>query len=181
MTLMPRSVCPRGVAFRLGIFLLVVLVFAGRVVAFTPNDPYFSPGTASGTAEGYYGQWHLVNRMPPSEVNAGLDVNVEGAWARGLTGNGVVISIVDDGVQGDHPDLAAGFLNQYSWDYSMTVAENEADPLRPLPVKVDDNHGTSVAGVAAARGGNGIGVTGAAPLAQIAAQRAIQLENRQGI
>ncbi|MEY4245675.1 MAG: hypothetical protein RLZZ245_3260, partial [Verrucomicrobiota bacterium] len=147
---------------------------------FTPNDPYFAPGTGNGTAAGYYGQWHLVNQMPISEVNAGLDVNVKGAWARGLTGNGVVISIVDGGVQGDHPDLVEGFLNEYSWDYSMTVAENEADPLRPLPKRVDDNHGTSVAGVAAARGGNGIGVTGAAPLAQIAGQRVIDLTNYAG-
>ncbi len=160
---------------------VILAVMAPNLVhaqGFFPNDPYFAPGTGNGTAAGYYGQWHLVNQMPISEVNAGLDVNVEGAWARGLTGNGVVISIVDDGVQGDHPDLVAGFLNEYSWDYSMTVAENEADPLRPFPEKVDDNHGTSVAGVAAARGGNGIGVTGAAPLAQIAGQRLVGIDEK---
>src|SRR5262249_48826382 len=39
------------------------------------------------------------------------------------------------------------------------------------PVNLDDMHGTSVAGVAAARGGNGIGVTGAAPLAGLAGLR----------
>ncbi|MDR2981397.1 MAG: autotransporter domain-containing protein [Puniceicoccales bacterium] len=39
------------------------------------------------------------------------------------------------------------------------------------PYASDDMHGTSVAGVAAAVGGNGIGVTGAAPSAQIAGMR----------
>ena len=148
--------------------------------SFYPSDPYFAPGSGNGTAEGYYGQWHLINQMPVNAVNAGLDANVAGAWARGLTGNGVVIGIVDDGLQGDHPDLAAGFLNQYSWDYSQTVEQNLAEPLRGLPSLTPDNHGTSVAGVAAARGGNGIGVTGAAPLASIAGQKLIQVPSYAG-
>ncbi len=165
---------------RLSALLFLFLTALCSAQSFYPSDPYFAPGSGNGTAEGYYGQWHLINQMPVNAVNAGLDANVAGAWARGLTGNGVVISIVDVGVQGDHPDLVAGFLNEYSWDYSMTVAENEADPLRPFPKKLDDNHGTSVAGVAAARGGNGIGVTGAAPLAQIAGQRVIRLQDLAG-
>jgi len=138
---------------------------------FYPNDPYFAPGTANGTSEGYYGQWHLINQMPLSAKNAGLDVNIQGAWARGLTGEGVIIGIIDDGVQGEHPDLKDAFLKQYSWDYSKSLEENLANPLRGAPDLPGQNHGTSVAGVAAARGGNGIGVTGAAPLAHVAAQK----------
>ncbi len=138
---------------------------------FYPNDPYFAPGTANGTSEGYYGQWHLINQMPLSAKNAGLDVNIQGAWARGLTGEGVIIGIIDEGVQGQHPDLKDAFVNQYSWDYSKSLEENLDNPWRSTPDLPGQNHGTSVAGVAAARGGNGVGVTGAAPLANIAGQK----------
>ena len=139
---------------------------------FVPNDPYFAPDVEGDvTEEGYYGQWHLRNQMPVSAGNAGLDANVWGAWQRGLTGSGVVISIVDDGTQGDHPDIQATFRNTYSWDYGMNVATNNAQSYRGMPQADDDSHGTAVAGVASAIGGNGLGVTGAAPGASIAAQR----------
>jgi subtilisin family serine protease len=121
--------------------------------AFVPNDPFFSSGN------GFPGQWHLVNPLRPD-----LDSNVRGAWNRDLTGAGVIIGIADDGVETAHPDLSPNYLAAESWNF---VEQNS----NPNPVGPDDNHGTSVAGVAAARGGNGIGVTGAAPLANIAGLR----------
>lgn len=145
--------------------------------AFIPNDPFFDPGTDSGAESGYYGQWHLKNQMPlVDDVNTGLDANLWGAWQRGLTGAGVIIGIVDDGVQGDHPDLSANFRNEYSWGFSYTIAENLAQTNRGAPVLASDNHGTAVAGVAAAVGGNAIGVTGAAPHAGFAALRLLKDE-----
>ena len=62
----------------------------------------------------------------------------------------VVIAIVDDGVAVDHPDLADVVLP--GWD----VANNDAD------VRNCTDHGTHVAGIAAAVRGNGIGVAGVA-------------------
>ncbi len=151
-------------------------------MAFVPNDPYFSPNLPGAvTRPGYYGQWHLLNQMPVTEVNAGLDANVWGAWQRGLTGQGVVISILDDGTQGNHPELLSKFRNEFSWDYAMSLGANNAQAFRGMPQIPEDNHGTSVAGVAAALGGNGIGVTGAAPYAQIAAQRLLIKEAAGGI
>jgi hypothetical protein len=72
---------------------------------------------------------------------------------------------VDDGVQGTHPDLRANYSAADSFDFP-------ADSATQFPRNTSDNHGTPVAGVAAARGGNGIGVTGAAPFARIAGLRA---------
>ncbi|KAL1117734.1 hypothetical protein AAG570_004049 [Ranatra chinensis] len=40
----------------------------------------------------------------------GYDMNVAPAWARGYTGKGVVVSILDDGIQTNHPDLAANYV-----------------------------------------------------------------------
>lgn len=161
--------------------IFVLLALAGAALAqtpFVPDDPYFSPygGPADPLkpAPGYYGQWHLVNQMPVTAVNVGLDINVAGAWARGLTGAGVIIATVDDGVEAGHPDLAAKFLNAYSYSFGLTVEENAApgfvrgQPVLPGLGSDVDNHGTAVAGLSSAIGGNGIGVTGVAPNAQIA-------------
>jgi subtilisin family serine protease len=140
---------------------------------FIPNDPYYSSNATGLAQSDYYGQWYLRNEMPVSSVNAGFDANLWGAWQRGLTGEGVVIGIVDDGVQGNHPDLVAKFINGYSWDYLLDAGTNRSQTYRGSPVGNYDSHGTSVAGVAVATGGNGIGITGAAPLAGVASQRLI--------
>lgn len=123
---------------------------------FTPNDPYYGRNSPSA---GWNGQWMLKN-----QVTAGLDARVEAAWAAGWTGAGVVIGIVDDGVQIDHPDLAPNYSALDSYDFS-------SNDSNPSPVQANDNHGTPVAGIVAARGGNGIGVTGVAPYATLAGLR----------
>src|SRR5262249_28744335 len=123
---------------------------------FTPNDPYFHKDTP---AAGWPGQWHLFNELTP-----GLDARVMGAWNRDITGKGVVIGIVHDSLKTTHPDLAPNYLAIDSWNFGR----NSPDPNGFYS---SDRHGTAVAGVAAARGGNGIGGTGAAPLANLAGLR----------
>jgi subtilisin family serine protease len=38
-------------------------------------------------------------------------MNVINAWKRGYSGKGVVVSILDDGIQRDHPDLALNYVS----------------------------------------------------------------------
>lgn len=38
------------------------------------------------------------------------DLNILTAWSKGYTGLGVVLSILDDGIEKDHPDLAANYV-----------------------------------------------------------------------
>jgi outer membrane autotransporter protein len=98
--------------------------------------------------------------------NAEVDTNIVDAWKMGYTGKGVVIGIVDDGVEGTHEDIAPNYNAALSRKFlGGKIYENQG------PVNQKDNHGTAVAGVAAARGGNGIGGTGAAPYAAIAGLR----------
>lgn len=125
-------------------------------MAFVPNDPYFHKDTP---APGWPGEWHLLN-----EYTSGLDARVEGAWNRDVTGTGVIIGLVDDSLETAHADLAANYVAADSWDFG----QNDGTPD---PVYSDDQHGTATAGVAAARGGNGIGVTGVAPYAGLAGLR----------
>ena len=40
--------------------------------------------------------------------NITVDIGVVDAWAMGLTGEGITVSFIDDGVEMTHPDLAEG-------------------------------------------------------------------------
>jgi|GEM_PF-764871 len=119
-----------------------------------PNDPTTDPF--------FKYQWHLKNTRQVGGV-AGNDANVTPVWKGGLQGGGVVIGILDDGLQTEHPDLSPNFMPDPSYDFLLDEASPDPQP--------GDNHGTCVAGVAAAAGGNGIGVSGVAPQASLAGLR----------
>lgn len=101
------------------------------------NDPNFEK------------QWHLFNPNYP-----GNDVNVADVWYNNITGNGVVVAIVDDGIDYENPDIKHNFSPEGSWDF------NDNTNL-PKPRLTDDYHGTRCAGEIAAAKGNafcGVGV-----------------------
>lgn len=52
------------------------------------------------------------------------DMHVTEAWKLGYTGKGVVVSILDDGIQGTHPDLA----QNYDPDASTDINDKDRDP-----------------------------------------------------
>ena len=85
------------------------------------------------------------------------------AWSR-AQGEGAVIAVVDTGVDLDHPDLADHLLP------GTDLIDADDRPDDP------NGHGTHVAGLAAAVGGNGIGITGAAPEARILPVRALRTD-----
>jgi subtilisin family serine protease len=125
---------------------------------FTPDDPLF------GHSAGHPGyQWHLRN-TGQNGAEAGIDVNVTTAWNL-YTGAGIRIAIVDDGLQTNHPDLTNNVDTANHRDF------NDADD-DPAP-GAQNFHGTACAGVAAARGGNGIGISGVAPAATLVGLRLI--------
>lgn len=106
-----------------------------------PNDAFFPQ------------QWHLLN-TGQSGGTAGIDVNITNVWDS-LRGTNIVIGIVDDGLQLTHPDLAPNVNTNLDWDFNFSDSD-------PSPNLGFDYHGTSVAGVAGARGHNINGVAGAA-------------------
>ncbi|KAF7799581.1 hypothetical protein EIP86_010818 [Pleurotus ostreatoroseus] len=83
-------------------------------------------------------QWHLVNNDFPQYM-----MNVTALWEKGITGQGVITTLVDDGLDYNSDDLAANFYAEGSHDY------NDHTDL-PTPVLFDDHHGTRCAGQIAA-------------------------------
>lgn len=39
------------------------------------------------------------------------DLNVRQAWEQGYTGKGIVVSILDDGIEKNHPDLESNYVS----------------------------------------------------------------------
>jgi subtilisin family serine protease len=109
----------------------------------------------------YTNQWHL-NNTGQNGGTAGEDINVVPAWNAGYTGTGIIIGIVDDGLQRTHADLSPNYNAAASYDYFS----NDSDPS---PTS-SDAHGTSVAGIAAAADNTKCGV-GVAYDATLAGQR----------
>ena len=129
----------------------------------TPNDPLFPD------------QWHLDNTGQGGGTTD-ADVDAPEAWDITTGSSSIAVAIIDDGVEKTHEDLSAriyvnpgevaddgidndanGYVDDVSgWDFS----NNDADAS---PRTSDDNHGTAVAGLAAATGNNSLGVSGVCP------------------
>lgn len=60
-------------------------------------------------------QWHLINSQMKE-----FELNVTGLWARGITGEGVTVAIIDDGLDLHSDDLADNFVglihSRARWD-----------------------------------------------------------------
>ncbi|MEM9827093.1 MAG: proprotein convertase P-domain-containing protein, partial [Planctomycetota bacterium] len=135
-----------------------------------PNDPLFG------------NQWHLHNTGQGGGL-VGHDANLVAAWDINAGGSSdIIVGIVDDGVSTDHEDLTV-------WTNPGEIADNGIDDdgngwvddihgwnfvnnnNNSSYTADGDNHGTAVAGVAAADGNNGVGVAGAAYNSQVISAR----------
>ena len=145
----PTRGCRFLVPERLGVAVAGVVLAAVLAVTAHPwaaqasNDPLFDQ------------QWSLVRISAPA------------AWMR-ATGTGVRIGIVDTGVDLEHEDLAGRIVAHTS------CIGSGGDPSRCTGSGQDDHgHGSHVAGIAAAAKGNGKGIAGVAPDAQLVVAKAL--------
>jgi len=112
-----------------------------------PNDTY------------YLEQWTLENRNADGRP-LGPDLNARAAWPF-TRGAGAVLAIADDGVELTHPEFAVHVTNGLHFNF-------ESGTPNALPVDVNDNHSTAVAGLALATANNRRGMAGVAPAAHLA-------------
>ena len=111
------------------LLLLAYLIFAPvtLVLAISVNDPLVSE------------QWGWYR------------IKADKAYDTGYHGEGVVVAVLDTGVDSSHPDLAVNIIG--GWNF----VENN-DNITDV-----DGHGTMVSGIIAAAANNGIGIVGVAP------------------
>jgi len=174
---------PEALAARLAATRLVRSVEADAVVRATqlpagdaetlePNDPLYLDGQRA-----YLGA-----------------IGAPEAWAAlnpGPAGEGVLIAVIDTGVDYDHPDLIPRLATNLNDDFfdgvdndgsgcpddilgcnfvSLTTADPSCGYTAEPPnwrTRDDEGHGTFVSGIAAATGNNEVGVTGVAPGAML--------------
>uniref|UniRef100_A0A8C8GKH4 P/Homo B domain-containing protein n=1 Tax=Oncorhynchus tshawytscha TaxID=74940 RepID=A0A8C8GKH4_ONCTS len=109
-------------------------------------------------------QWHLHN-----DVREGMDINVTGVWERNITGTGVTVVVVDDGVQHTLQDIQPNYSPEGSYDLNS----NDPDPM-PHPDALSDNHhGTRCAGEIAAVSNNSFCAVGVAYGSKVAGIRVL--------
>uniref|UniRef100_H3AF55 Proprotein convertase subtilisin/kexin type 4 n=1 Tax=Latimeria chalumnae TaxID=7897 RepID=H3AF55_LATCH len=113
-----------------------------------PNDPLYSK------------QWYMNGETP-------YDLNVRSAWKKGYTGDGVVVTILDDGIEKNHPDLSANYDPKASYD----INGEDPDPQPRYSFLNENRHGTRCAGEVAAVANNGICGAGIAYNAKIGGVR----------
>lgn len=117
-------------------------------------------------------QWHMVNTGQTAFAEQGgvegADLRMNATIASALDGAGVNIGIVDSGLEICHPDLAANVLDggSYNFAYGRRFGTLPDDPFL---FSLHGDHGTSVAGVAAAVADNGQGGRGVGPGASLVA------------
>ncbi|KAF2882899.1 hypothetical protein ILUMI_23285 [Ignelater luminosus] len=97
----------------------------------------------------------------------GLDMNVIPAWLEGVTGKGAVVTILDDGLEKDHPDLVQNYDPLASYD----VNNHDSDPSPRYDMIDSNRHGTRCAGEVAATSNNSVCALGVAHGAQVGGVR----------
>ncbi len=126
-------------------------------------------------------QWYIhASGSPtnPSEVVSieGNDLNLLNVYSQYMgynRGNPIILQIVDSGVDIAHEDLKANI------DINRSL--NGAEQGNPEPGGFFLPHGTMLAGIAAARAFNGVGVRGVAPFAKIAGSNWLVQQSLDGL
>ncbi|MDB5033186.1 MAG: type sorting protein [Chlorobi bacterium] len=143
-----------------GMFRYLEPDYIGHAGSGAPNDAFYGR------------QWSLKNdgTFPLSPAKAGADMGMEIAWQMETGDSNVIVAILDTGCKLDHEELA-GRIWHNPKDGTNNGVDDDADGYvddsngwnfalensRPID---SSGHGTNVAGIIGANGGNGVGYAG---------------------
>jgi subtilisin family serine protease len=139
-----------------------------RVKQVTPNDPRFVD------------MWNLKNTSGVGFGVAGADIKAEQAWNVTKGSRSIVVAVIDEGIDVNHPDLqpnlwtnpaeipgngldddSNGFIDDVNgFDFVHNDGSVYDGPGTNPDGSIIDEHGTHVAGTIGATGNNGLGVVG---------------------
>jgi lantibiotic leader peptide-processing serine protease len=109
-----------------------------------------------------------------------IDATADGSYAEQLGKKGVIVAVIDTGIDGSHPDIRANFDQRLSHNWTNDIplidgpCAEDPDGSCADPADVDeDGHGTHVAGTIAAPINN-LGMAGVAPKVTLVNDRAGQ-------
>jgi subtilisin family serine protease len=138
-----------------------------------PNDAFFDK------------QWHHLNTGQAGGT-PGADISTPFAWDFTQGDPSTVIAIIDEGFDTTHPDLSPNFWHNageipsnnvdddnnglvddvIGWNFDSCISPNQGPGCGTNNLAIVPSHaihGTAAAGMAAAIGGNGLGVSGSCP------------------
>ncbi|XP_070391436.1 neuroendocrine convertase 1-like [Dermacentor albipictus] len=101
-------------------------------------------------------QWYIHDTRSSPELPE-LDHRVTKVWDMGFTGRGVVVTVMDDGLEWNHTDLMQNYAPEASYDFN----DDDRDPFPRYDSQDLNNHGTRCAGEIAMTANNrncGVGV-----------------------
>ncbi len=137
--------------------------------------------------DGLFGQQFAMRNIGQEGGTPGADIRATEAWDITTSAAGVVIAVLDSGVDFNHAELSDnlhrdarevingvdddrnGFVDDFrGWDFT----NNDNDPSD------DHNHGTWVTGIIAAKGNNGVGMAGVVWNVQVMPVKVLDAANR---
>ena len=62
-----------------------------------------------------------------------LDMNVIPVWKKGYTGKGIVVTILDDGIEKNHPDLKRNYVRTLAYFFPTLFCLVRSYPALPYP------------------------------------------------
>lgn len=113
-------------------------------------------GTVSFNDPQFRNQWYIhgdgSDARPTRQSEGPLDLHIEDVWRMHITGRGVVVTVLDDGIEHNNTDLALNYDPYASGDLN----DDDPDPMPRYDVTNENKHGTRCAGEIAMVANNGI-------------------------
>ena len=107
---------------------------------------------------------NLLDETEVTKFTAGADIRAEGAWAKCTGHPDIIVAVLDEGVDVNHPDLKESmWVNEGEVFGSVEDADHGYNFVKQtgkitVNDRYDSGHGSHVAGAVAARNNNGIGI-----------------------